>query len=65
MSKNEHENAKNKDGNLKKKYSDMPRYKAIFGYEKEFVSNFNTLIQNMSKDIVKELASLAGVTKNK
>lgn len=60
-----HSEAKKKDGTLKKEYKDLPRYRAIFGYEKEFTDNFEKQYKSMSKEIVKEIATLAGVRKNK
>lgn len=57
------EDPKKKDGTLKAKYKDMPRYKVIFGYEDSFKDNFKKLSQNMSKDIVKEIVAFVKVVK--
>ena len=49
----------------KKKYSDQPRYKTIYGYEDNFKNAFSSYLKSMTKDIAKEVVSLAGVKKNR
>ena len=56
-------NVKNKDGSLKKKYHDKPRYNVIFGYEKSFTNNFNSTSKKMSKEIVSEIVKMSGIKK--
>jgi hypothetical protein len=56
--KKEHKNAIDpKTGKLKPKYSDLPRYKAIFGFEDAFKNGFEDSSKEMTKDIVKKIVS--------
>lgn len=62
----EHKNAiDKKTGKLKPKYKDMPRYKAIFGYEEDFTNGFESNMKAMTKDIAKQITIFAGLIKNK
>lgn len=40
-----------KDGTLKKKYKDMPRYKCILEYEKVLNLDYEDVLKNMLYDI--------------
>lgn len=60
-----HTDAKKKDGTLKAKYKDEPRFQAIHGYEDSFKNKFKTLSQLMAKDLVKEVVNIVKLDKNK
>lgn len=51
------ENPKKKDGTLKKKYKDLPRFKAINGYEGKFKTGYKKLMKSMVLDVSKKLTS--------
>ena len=54
--KKEQKKALKKDGTLKKKYHDMPRYPAITnGIEKKFKEDFSSSVQLMNKMIEQKL----------
>jgi hypothetical protein len=46
---------KRKDGTLKAKYKDLPRYKLIPIYEDYFVKEFNKTLSDLNKDVFKFL----------
>ncbi len=54
-----HESAKKQDGTLKKKYKDMPRFKAIYGYENQFKSSYDKILRNMTMEISKTLVGFS------
>lgn len=45
--------AQKKDGTLKAKYKDYPRYKIIVTYEDYFRNNFNKMMLDMNKEVFK------------
>jgi hypothetical protein len=49
------ESPKKKNGNLKAKYKDLPRYKLIPIYEDHFKKEFNSTIVDITKDVFKFL----------
>lgn len=53
----------NKNGTLKKRYKDMPRYRVIFGYEESFTNKFEKLSKQMVKEVIKEIATVVGINK--
>lgn len=44
--------AKNKDGVLKPKYRDLPRYPAIYGMEKMYKDSFGSMLGETIKEII-------------
>lgn len=51
----EQKKTKKKDGRLKKKYHDMPRFKAILEYEGAMKKEYQSVIVSMVKDTIKYL----------
>jgi len=51
------ENPKKKDGTLKKKYKDLPRFKAINGYEGKFKEGYRKILKSMILDVSKNLTT--------
>jgi len=49
------ESPNKKNGNLKAKYRDLPRYKIIPIYEDHFKKEFNSTIVDITKDVFKFL----------
>ena len=49
------ETPKKKDGTLKAKYKDLPRYKLIPVYEDHFKNEFDKTLRNITKDVYKYL----------
>ena len=49
------ENPKKKDGTLKAKYKDLPRYKLIVTYEDHFKNEFNKTLSELNKEVYKFL----------
>jgi len=43
--------AKRKDGKLKKKYHDLPRFPVIYKYEGDFKDSFKAMTNMLVKDI--------------
>ena len=40
-----------RNGNLKAKYKDLPRYKLIPEYEQHFVDQFNKMLSELNKEV--------------
>lgn len=51
-----------KNGNLKKKYKDLPRFKAIVQYENREVNDFDSSLKSAIKDISFKLLSFSSET---
>lgn len=50
---------KKKDGTLKKKYHDLPRYPVIYKYEADFKNNFQSMSNLLVMDITKNINKFA------
>jgi len=60
-----HEHAQTKDGKLKAKYRDLPRYPVILEYEAEFKNSFNKNLASMATHITRKMVEFLKENKKK